>query len=73
LVQIPADLTLITVVPVGTKLLTYPPNNWDKPTFPSNGLTKLSVSENRLNGPVPAPAAVNVIIIDIGILYINIL
>jgi hypothetical protein len=52
----------------GTKLVVYPAVSELLRMFVSNGVTKLSTSESKLKGPVSAPAVVNNIVADFGIL-----
>ena len=54
----------MVVVPLGTSVDVYPPTRRILDTLVSKAVTYPSVFEYRLNGPVSAPAVVNVINTD---------
>jgi len=61
LVQSPRDTNLTVVVKLGTAEEEYPASKDALGTFVANADTNPSVFENRLKGPVSAPATVSVI------------
>jgi len=66
---VPVDLTLQVTVPFGTLEDKNPASKDALLTADSKGVTKESVSEYKLNGPVFVAADVKLIVAENGILY----
>jgi hypothetical protein len=67
-VQVPVEVTVITVALSGTEFNVYPATNADFKTPVANGVP--DIFENILNGPVSAPGFVNVTM-TIIVLYLK--